>query len=48
MITKDMLPKWLFEEDPALKAISKSEYCKRHNLWYWASQGCSCCALERQ
>ena len=47
MITKDQLPKWLLEEDHALKLRNRSEYCRKHNLWYWVSQGCSCCKAEK-
>jgi hypothetical protein len=48
MITKDQLPKWLTEEDPALKLRAKSEYCRKHNFWYWMAEGCSCCEDERK
>ncbi len=23
--------------------MGDSEFCSRHNLWYWKSEGCSCC-----
>ncbi len=45
MVLDGMLPKWLTEEDPAAK-YPRTVYCRKHNFWYWPSEGCSCCAAE--